>query len=311
VASSIDVVVVGGAGMDYLAKATRLPTPDEPATIETFLTVPGGKGLNQAVAAARLGARVALIAAIGADAAGEQVLDTAVREGVDVRHVVRDSTLQTAFTLINVDASGRKQTASMPRANLALTSRHVDAAALALREAAVVLVQLEIPQPVAAHALDLAVGGRARTVLDAAPATAVDPDVLDAAGIVLANATEAKALSRVDVVDRRSAAAAAESIRTRGPTAVVIGARDGRLFSMEESELWLANFPVPIVDLTGAGDAFAGAFAVALVEGQSLHEAVEFGHAAAACALTRLGALPSLPRRAEILQMRTAGAWPA
>lgn len=157
-ASSIDVVVVGGAGMDYVAKATRLPSPDAPVTIDTFLTVPGGKGLNQAVAAARLGARVALVAAVGADAAGEQVLDTAVREGVDVRHVVRDPTAQTAFTLINVDGDGRKQTASMPRANLALTSQHVDAAGPALREAAVVLVQLEIPQPVAAHALDPADG---------------------------------------------------------------------------------------------------------------------------------------------------------
>jgi len=132
--------------------------------------------------------------------------------------------------------------------------------------------------------------------------SAVDPDVLDPAGIVLANATEAKALSGIEVTDRRTASLAAEGIRTLGPAAVVIGAPDGRLLSMEGSEYWLPNIPVRVVDLTGAGDAFAGAFAMALVEDQSLDEAVEFGHAAAACALTRLGALPSLPRREEILQ---------
>lgn len=298
-----DIVVVGGAGVDYVVRGPELPRPGRPAAGDVFLRHAGGKGLNQAVAAARLGMSVLLISCIGAEADGDLVLETARAEGVDVAGVVRDGTARTAVTLINVDRQGRKQTASVAGAAAHLLPSHVEAHTAALREAAVVLVQLEIPQPTAGRALDIAFAGLGRAVLDAAPATAVDDDLLDATGVLLLNADEAAVVSGVPVHDRASAELAAESIRPRGPVIVIIGAPDGRLVAGEGVDTWLPNHPVTPVDLTGAGDAFAGALAVALAEGRSIVESATFAHAAAAHATTVLGGLASQPYREDIARL--------
>lgn len=295
---SLDVLVVGGSGIDYTIRGDELPSPGHSVTGDLFLRDAGGKGLNQAIAVARLGARAGLITAIGQDAAAADVLAALEQGGIATDHVLRAAEMPTACTLICVDARGRKQTASRPGANLALKEPHISRDLLA--QAQIVLAQLEIPNETVLHAARVTKRSGVTFILDAAPSAEVPDELIALADVVSVNSEEAHVLSRIDVDDRASALAAARAIRGRGARSVTVGLAEGRAVVGDAGEEWLPSHPVHVIDTTGAGDACAAAIAVALAEARSFANACAFGHAAAALATTRIGALASLPLRPAV-----------
>jgi ribokinase len=302
VSGRYDVVVVGKANVDYLVRGPRLPLPGQSVSGEQFQVAPGGKGANQAVGAARLGARVTLIARVGKDPRGDSVVEALLQEGVDIEYLVRDSSAFTGVALCQVGENGEKQILSAAGANGRLTAEDVGAAAGVLRSARVVLLQLGVPLPAVAEAIRLGRSGGARVVLDPGPPAPLPDELLAQIDVIRPNCSEALALTGVQVTGRESAREATAELLRRGVGAAAVqAAEDGDLLSWKEGELWLPRFDVARLDATGAGDAFASALAVALAEGRSLKEAGPFASAAAALATTVLGAQASLPRRADLL----------
>ena len=302
-----DVVVVGKANLDYLVRGPRLPRPGQSASGDLFQEAPGGKGANQAVGVARLGARAALVARIGNDSRGDAVVAALITEGVAVDFVVRDPTAFTGVALCQVGDDGEKQILSAAGANARLSADDVRGAADALRSSRVVLLQLGIPVAAVAEAIRIGRSGGARIVLDPGPPVPLPDELLAQVDVIRPNCSEARALTDVEVVDRNSARAAAAALIRRGVGAVAVQAGElGDLLAWRDGELWLPRFDVARLDATGAGDAFASALAVALTEGRSLQEAGPFASAAAALATTVLGAQASLPRRGAVLALLEA-----
>jgi ribokinase len=299
-----DVVVVGGANTDYLVRGPRLPGPGETLRGDEFLEAPGGKGANQAVAAARLGARSAFIGRVGADARGEAAIAQLEREGVDVRGVARDAHAFTGVALVMVDQHGEKQILAAGGANVHFTVEDVRAAADTLRHTRVVLTQEEVPLDAVTLAIQVAREAGARVVLDPSPAQPLSDDLLRQVDLIKPDSSEAEALTQIPVRDRASARAAAQQLLERGVGAVAVQAgEEGDLIVWRGGERFLPHFPVKSVDATGAGDAFAAALAVALAEGRSLEEAGRMASAAAALKTTKLGAQAGLPDRAAVMAL--------
>jgi ribokinase len=299
-----DVVVVGKANVDYLVRGPRLPQPGQSVNGELFQEAPGGKGANQAVGAARLGARVALIARVGNDVRGDSVVEALITEGVEIDYLLRDPSAFTGVALCQVGGNGEKQILSAAGANANLSVENVRAAGDALRSARVVLLQLGVPLPAVAEAIRIGRSAGARIVVDPGPPAPLSDDLLAQIDVIRPNCSEALALTGVEVAGQDTARAAARVLLRRGAGAVAVQAGDGGdLLAWGEDELWLPRFEVARVDATGAGDAFASALAVALAQGRSLREAGPFASAAAALATTVLGAQASLPRRAAVLSL--------
>jgi ribokinase len=299
-----DVVVVGKANMDYLTRGPRLPVPGQSVNGDAFQEAPGGKGANQAVGAARLGARVALVARIGQDARGDAILSALRVEGIDLRHVSRDPVEHSGVALCQVGASGEKQILSAAGANARLTAACVRDAAAALSSAKVVLCQLGVPLEAVAEAVRIGRAAGARIVLDPGPPAPLPDELIAQLDLIRPNTSEAQILTGVCVRDRLSAREAALELLRRGARAAAVQAGEhGDVIVSEGREFWLPRFEVKRVDATGAGDAFASALAVCLAEGKTLEEAGPFASAAAALATTVLGAQASLPTRAAVLRL--------
>ena len=299
-----DVVVVGKANIDYLVRGPRLPTPGQSLGGDAFQEAAGGKGANQAVGAARLGARVALVARIGKDARGDAVLAALHDEGVDTGYITRDAEAPTGVALCQVGASGEKQILSASGANAKLTASCVRDAAPAFADAKVLLCQLGAPLDAVREAIRLAKGARALVVLDPGPPAPVSDDLIGQLDVIRPNASEARMLTGVAVGDRTSAREAALQLLRRGAKAAAVQAgEDGDVLLWGDGELWLPRVQVKRLDATGAGDAFASALAVCLAEGQPFEEAGRFASAAAALSTTILGAQASLPRRPAVLEL--------
>lgn len=289
------IVVVGSLNMDLVVRAPRHPGPGETLLGGPFQTFPGGKGANQAVAAARLGAPVRMIGRVGPDAFGEALIATAQRAGVDTTHVQRDEAAATGVALITVADSGQNTIVVAPGANGQVTPADVDAAAEAFAGAAVLLVQLECPLPAVIRAAQLARDHNAMVVLNPAPAQPLPEALLKLADLLVPNEPELAALTgQTDV------AAGVGQLRAAGVRTIIVtlGERGVRYENMETQGA-LSAHAVPVVDTTAAGDAFLGGLAVALAEGRPLAEAVAWGNAAGALAVTRPGAQPSLPTARE------------
>jgi ribokinase len=294
-----DVVVVGGANMDYLAKGRTLPAPGSTVEGFAFQEAPGGKGANQAVAAARLGARVAFVGGVGSDARGLAIAKRLADEGVDTRALKQNGAAETGVALVMVDDKGEKQILTAPGANKMMSPADVEEACSLIANAKVLLVQLELPLETVAAAIHYARAAGAHVVLDPAPPVPLSEELLSYVHVLRPNAHEAEALTGIVVCDRASARQAAENLMHRGLTSVCIGAPCGDLTLCSDGELWLPHLPVEAVDATGAGDAFAAGLAVALAEGQSLFGAARLARAASACAITKLGAQAGLPFRRD------------
>src|SRR5436190_12721985 len=293
-----DIVVIGGANTDYLVRGQRLPQPGETLDGTEFLTAGGGKGANQAVAAARLGARVAFVACLGRDPRGDELERLLRAEGIDTRHIYRDPTAPSGVALVMVDKSGEKQILCCPGANHKLTVARIRAAASLIRQARVLLMQFEVPMSAVLAAAKIAHAADVRVVLDPAPPAKAPAALLKLVDVIRPNASEAKALTGVTVDDVKSARRAAQKLFARGVQAVAVEAgKDGDLLVWHDGEKLLKRLKVKTVDATGAGDAFAAGFSVALAEGRTYTDAAAFANAAAPLATTKFGAIPAMPRR--------------
>ncbi len=300
-----DVVVVGSLNCDLVMRVLRLPRPGETVPGSGFETFVGGKGCNQAIAAARAGAKVAMIGRVGCDAYGDRILEVLRRAGVDVTGVVRDETEGTGVAQIFVDDAGQNVIGVAPRANGRVGAASLSAFTSLLERARVLLLQLEIPVEAGLEAARVVRAAGGRVVLNPAPIPA-DPaslrELLGAADLVVPNETEAEALTGVACADRARAAEAARALGAASGGAVVVTLGDRGAIVAERGAEPVSSpaFMVPVVDTTAAGDAFAGALAASLAAGADLVRAARLANAAGALACTRAGAEPSLPTREAI-----------
>ncbi|MGJ7519468.1 ribokinase [Variovorax sp. LT1P1] len=295
------VLVIGSLNMDLVARVPHLPAPGETLASEGFATVAGGKGANQAVAAARLGARTAMVGCVGADNYGRLLRDGLRHEGIDLRALRTHATQPTGMALIAVDRASRNHIVLVPGANDTLGSADLDAAEALLADAAVVVCQLEVPMLTVLQALQRAQAVGATTVLNPAPAQALDAALLAQVDWLVPNEVEASMLSGIAVHGVASAREAASVLLGQGCEHVLItlGAQ-GVLHAHADG---MQHHPAPVVeavDTTAAGDTFIGGFAAKLAAGASAAEAIRFGQAAAALSVTRRGAQTSIPTLREI-----------
>ncbi|HEX8590803.1 ribokinase [Pseudomonas sp.] len=296
------VVIVGSLNMDLVTRAPRLPRAGETLAGQSFVTVPGGKGANQAVAAARLGASVAMIGCVGADAYGEQLRTALLAEGVDCQAVTRIEGESTGVALIVVDDSSQNAIVIVAGGNGHVTASVVDGFDALLSQAEVIICQLEVPLDTVGHVLKRGHELGKTVILNPAPASGPLPAEWFAwIDYLIPNESEATALTGLPVDSTASADAAASALLAAGVSKVIVTlGEQGALFaSPSRSE----HFPAPRVqpvDTTAAGDTFVGGFAAALADGRSESDAIRFGQVAAALSVTRSGAQPSIPTFAEV-----------
>ena len=295
--------MVGSLNEDLTVRASRWPEAGETVFGERLERSAGGKGANQAAAAARLGGDVAMVGRVGDDAAGRRLRDGLSALGVDVTNValVPDSTTGTA--VVGVDAAGGNRIVVLAGANACLEPEALDA--LDWRAVRVLLLQLEIPLATVTAAARVAHAAGVRVVLDPAPATSLSDDLLGFIDILTPNSVEAAALAGRAIVDVQTARLVASQLAARGPRAVVITL--GASGAVLADGNYVTHLPAPAVatvDTTGAGDAFNGALAVALAEGQPLGSAVIFANRVAALSTTRRGAQAAMPDRAAVGNLR-------
>jgi len=292
------IIVVGSSNTDMVVKLPRLPSKGESIIGGEFVMPAGGKGANQAVAAARLGAHVAFVARLGNDMFGDQALAGFNAEGVNTAFIVRDDTAPSGVALIFVDTNGDNMLAVAPGANARLSPADVDKAEQAIASADALVLQLEIPLETVRHALRVARRHGVRTVLNPAPAQALPADVLALVDVLTPNEHEATLLCGQG---KQTIEQAARLLRTMGVgTVVVTLGREGAMIVSAQGEQRVRGFTVKAVDTTAAGDAFTAALACALARGDSLPAAVRFANAVGALTVTTVGAQPSLPTAAEV-----------
>ncbi|TDV56763.1 ribokinase [Pseudomonas graminis] len=296
------VVIVGSLNMDLVTRAPRLPRAGETLAGQSFVTVPGGKGANQAVAAARLGASVAMIGCVGDDAYGEQLRTALLAEGIDCQAVTRIGGESTGVALIVVDDSSQNAIVIVAGGNGHVTASVVDSFDALLSGAEVIICQLEVPLDTVGHVLKRGHELGKTVILNPAPASGPLPAEWFAwIDYLIPNESEATALTGLPVDSTASADAAASALLAAGVSKVIITLGEhGALFaSSSRSEHFQAPKVRP-VDTTAAGDTFVGGFAAALADGKSESEAIRFGQVAAALSVTRSGAQPSIPTFAEV-----------
>ena len=292
------IVVVGSFNTDLVSYLQRMPRPGETVHGNTFVTGAGGKGSNQAVAAARLGAEVTFIGRVGSDVFANLAYEIWDAEGVSRDYVIQDQDHATGVAPILVDSQGENMIVVVLGANLNIQPSDIDAAKDRIAAADALLAQLEINLDMTAYALKTAKKLGIATILNPAPATPLSYDMMQLADYLTPNETELETLSGQAGQD---VTARARSLLTRdGQTAVVtLGAQGAQIVSQNQS-VRLETFEVDVVDTTGAGDAFNAGLAVALAEGKDLRAAVRFANATAALSVTKPGTARSVPRRAEV-----------
>lgn len=298
------ITVVGSLNMDLVVRSPRIPMPGETLLGRGFVTLPGGKGANQAVAAARLGGAVTMIGRLGEDGFAASLRESLGADGVDHSRVLPTPEEPTGVALITVDDAGRNTIIVASGANWQVTPADVDAAYFAIAEADVLLLQLEVPLESVIRAAQIAFANGVWVILNPAPARPLPQELLELVDILIPNEPETALLSGLPVENDDQAHAAAAHLLESGVSFVILtlGSRGALLTSREVSQL-VPAFPVTPVDTTAAGDAFLGGLAVALGEGKPLDEAMRWGNAAGGLATTRFGAQPSLPTRAEVEEL--------
>ncbi|MFC1692398.1 ribokinase [Candidatus Latescibacterota bacterium] len=296
-----DIVVVGSSNTDMIIKMSRIPKPGETVLGGEFASAAGGKGANQAVSAARAGGKVVFVARVGDDMLGEKALEGFVRDGINVEHVIKDTTAPSGVALIFVDEKGENSIAVASGANANVSPEDVNTARDVISSAGILLMQLETPLETVKDAARIAYENGVDVILNPAPAQTLGDDILQYISILTPNETEAELLTGITVDSVEKAEQAAKVLRERGVSTVLVtmGSQGVFVESSGSAEL-VPAFKVKAVDTTAAGDVFNGALAVALVEGKSLCDAVKFANAAAALSVTQLGAQPSAPKRADI-----------
>jgi ribokinase len=295
------VIVVGSANMDLTFRTARLPRPGETVFGTGFFQGFGGKGANQAVAAARLGARVAFVGRVGADEFGRATRDQLAGEGIDVSHLLTDPDRPTGTAAILVDDTGENAIVGVPGANLGLTPDDVREAADLIRGGAILLAPCETMIETILEAFRIARTGGPLCVLNPAPARELPGELLPLVDVCVPNETELRMLTARPTDTVEDVAAAAESLRARGMGTVIVtlGPR-GALLVGAGAPVHIPGLSVAAVDTSGAGDAFCGALAAYLAEGASLPDAAHQANLVAARSVMRPGTQASFPRRHEL-----------
>lgn len=298
-----ELVVVGSLNMDLVVQVERHPIPGETLLALGMETHPGGKGANQAVAAARMGGRVTMVGRVGQDGYGQVLLNGLASEGIVLE--VGQSLAPTGIALIPVDRQGQNTVLVVPGANATLQPADVEG--LDWTGCKVLICQLEIPLDTVAQAARLARQAGAVTLLNAAPAQPLDPAFLALFDLLVVNETEAGLLLNQPAATRQSAARMAHGLAQWVPQVVVTLGENGAAWHSPGGPGYLEAFRVKAEDSTAAGDAFVGALAVGLAEGLPLNQAARLGMACGALAVTRAGAQPSLPMRQEVEALLVLG----
>jgi ribokinase len=295
------VVVVGSINTDMVVRAPKLPAPGETVLGGKLFIMAGGKGANQAVAAARLGAITSFVARVGTDSFGDKAMQGLLAEGINISHVCRDPETPSGVALIGVDETrGENSILVAPGANARLSLENITAAADLILSADVLVCQLEVPLDSVTEALRIARTGGVITILNPAPARALTSETLELVSILTPNETEAEEISGLTGASAEQCGKAL--LQRVGRAVIVTLGANGAMVVTKTGVSQIAGRPVDrVVDTTAAGDCFTAALAVALGEGESLATAAEFANAAAALSVSRAGAQPSLPRRGEML----------
>jgi ribokinase len=293
------IVVVGDFNVDLVLYLERLPREGETLNADRFFEGPGGKGSNQAVASARLGADVTFFGAIGKDQYGELALDTWRSAGVRTNAVMQKEEYRSGVAMIYVDREGHNMIAVSQGSNLAISQEDLGIVEAAIADADLLMCTLGVPLHVVERALSIAKQSGTRTVLNTAPAAQLSPSLIEAADYLSPNETELSVILGEEVSGDNLIEASRRLITRDDQTLIVtLGGEGARWVTREDTEL-VPAFEVEAIDTVGAGDAFNAGFSVALAEGRTRTEAVRFAAAAAAISVTRNGAVASLPMREE------------
>ncbi|MCX6221124.1 MAG: ribokinase [Bacteroidia bacterium] len=295
------IVVLGSTNTDMVIKTTKLPQPGETILGGDFLMNPGGKGANQAVAAARLNGNVTLVAKTGNDLFGSQSKKLFQSEKLNTDFLFTDPESPSGIALITVDEQAENCIVVAPGANARLLRADVDKAAEAIKNAGIILMQLEIPLDTVCYTAEIAFKAGKKVILNPAPAQPLPDVLLKMLYLITPNETEAELLTGIPVTDALSAETAARLLLAKGIQVVVVtlGSKGAMLVTAEQCQL-IPTFKVKAIDTTAAGDCFNGALAVAIAEGADLVSAITFANKAASISVTRMGAQASAPYRCEV-----------
>jgi len=295
------IVVIGSSNVDLIMKMDHLPGKGETVTDADFMQVFGGKGANQAVGAVRAGGNVAFINCAGDDAYTSKMLDNFRKDGLDINYVFQEKGIASGHALVMIGGEGNNYLSVAPGANYKLTPEKIDEAMPVIDEAVMIIMQYEIPAETIKYVFNIAEKKNIPVLWNFAPAREFDLTYLAKTSILVVNETEAGFLSGVPVETNEEVEAAAVKLRAMGAKLVIITLGKRGSFALSENDkMYMEAFKVNVVDTTSAGDVFCGTLAVAIVEGKNLEESLRFASAASALCVTKIGAQPSAPTRADI-----------
>lgn len=299
----MSIVVIGSLNMDMVVRTERAPGAGETLFGDSFALSAGGKGANQAVAAARLGGKVSMIGSVGRDAFGKELLDIMRQEQIDIEHITQSASQATGVASIVVDEDGENRIIVVPGANIELGTADIRALENVIRSAEIIVMQLETDLQMCEEAAAIAHRHGIPVILNPAPARELSDEMLSRVTYLTPNESETGVLTGVEVNSVETAEQAARILLQRGVQNVIItlGSK-GALIVNAAGSSHIAGFPVQAVDTVAAGDSFNGALAYQLTEGRTLEEAVRFANAVGALAVGKRGAIPSLPTLPEVEQ---------
>jgi len=298
------IVVIGSSNTDMIIKSPHLPGPGETVLGGSFSIVQGGKGANQAVASARAGGNVVFISCVGDDAFGQSSIAELTKEGINTSYVKIIKDMPSGIAMINVAETGENSISVAPGANSQLLPTDIINAEHTIKDADIVLMQLEIPIDTIASAVEIAHKYRVPVILNPAPACSLSKEILSHVDIITPNEREAALLTSVKATDN-NLSDMARTLRKSGPGIVIITlGENGAFYSHDELQKHVEGNKVNVVDTTAAGDTFNGYLAFALAQGNELEFAVRMANKAASLSVTRLGAQPSIPYIDEVMGRR-------
>lgn len=295
------ISVIGSTNVDMITQLDHLPAVGESVTGGTFMQTYGGKGANQAVAAARAGGEVSFITCLGEDQYAPIILQNFRNDGIETTGVIKRKGVSTGVALVMFDQQGRNYLAVASGANFAITATDINHLAECIRDAGIVVMQNEISPDAAIRAIEIAHAAHIPVMFNYAPVSGAPVPVNSKMNMLIVNENEAAQLTGMDVKCLDGARDAAYQLHEMGPAVVIVTlGPDGSYVVHKNEGLHIPSYKVKAVDTTAAGDTYCGALAVALLEEKSLHDAVRFATAASAISVTKMGAQPSIPRREEI-----------